>query len=269
MKKRDNPIHGKIKLLDDNGNDVFVGNGIFFEDDRKIYATIAGAGRPKVLLKYRILFVSNNDGRAFLSIAYHVNFEHFSIRDEEVSFNMGSYVVSEDEMVIRDLIDNGISGVSINLKCKTKKANSVFANNNGKTELEISNYGSIGKICPKKEYDSGFSLSLSRTFKGDLNEGRIINLLIVNIETKDPVRLNKYYELIEPLELYWVLFKNDVVFDIDKISFIVMSSNGKLNFCYVDIVREQILNIVATVAKPLSVEYPEINIDTLEKILKR
>lgn len=256
-------IHGTIKLLDEECNEEFSGTGVMFADERKIYASIARNGKPKSLIKYRIIFIANNSTKVYISTNYHANFFHFDMGNEEIVFDIKNYIIADNMKIAMQILNEGIFGICIYVDCKSKDSKTIIKHDENQIKLESLSFGSTGKIYSKK-YESGFSISLNRTFRSNFGNDQIDNQLCVIIKAENSVHIEDWQRLMEPFELYWDLFKTETSLNINRVQFISIDKNES-HYSGVILEKDKLLNIEAP--KVLLVESPDINLDVLEKIL--
>lgn len=256
-------IHGIIKLLDEKNNEEFSGTGVMFTDEGKIYASIARNGKPKTLVKYRIIFIANNSAKVYVSINYHANFFHFDMGNRELVFDMKNYIIADDMKTATQVLNKGISGIYIYIDCKSKDSKTIIKHDKNHIKLESLSFGSTGKIC-SREYKSGFSITLNRTFRSNFGNNQIDSQLCVGIKTKNNVLIEDWQRLMEPFELYWDLFKSETSLNINRIQFISIDENDTY---YLGAIAEKNKLLSIEAPKALLIESPDINPDILEKIL--
>jgi|GEM_PF-4432529 len=259
--------HGNVKILSDQGKMIISGRGIFFDDEKVVYATFQSEVMTPYRIErgYHILFVMDNRQKVMLSMdGYNSYVDGFWLSgSSSQEFNFDSYVECKTEEQAEALLIKGIYGVNVYLRGTHSECVAKFS-----TDFSEINVKSVGKRREifNKVFEDGVQIKAKNTFGYIGREMQIESTLLVSISSKKPVELKQYEQIVKSVELYWSFYHEDIQFSILRLEVVTEETNNKKRETFAVVVPDRFYKALQVPHK-LLVDKIVLNMDSLHKIV--
>lgn len=207
--------HGEIKILDNQGEEIASGTGIFVTEERKFISRINTEESTTLKFKtgWRIALIEYGTKNVIISTESFLRKEMIPMLSYEQSLNViaSSAIILKNLDVTKRLIKNGINNLSIILSGQGDRTITFTP------PTDTNRFGSqqiTTKIQPKElpgYSNDSFEIKLFAGFRSEKNQ-EIQNTLRITISMSEAVPLKDLFFLYNGLELYWILDKKDTFF---------------------------------------------------------